>query len=221
MLLSASTGIAAPWAVYGIWADSWGGTAKLKEFYGCAFPIRQKGAFCMCSHVLPTTVSDDEILVIQHPTDSKCHKIISAQRHRKYDMAIFFTDLSVPYCLMHEGDELLLGEDVSAYGYYDWRRDGTNLLITPQFHKGYITATPRIGDGLSQLPLPWYQLSFPVPNGFSGSPLYHQIDNEGLKIVGMVNESKVTEISGVTLQLGRSYPSHLLTKHIDEILMAK
>jgi hypothetical protein len=65
MKLSMTSGIAAPWAIYGIEASSWGKDALLQRFYGCAFPLDEHGHFATCCHVLPDDVGADELLV-QH-----------------------------------------------------------------------------------------------------------------------------------------------------------
>ncbi len=200
-------GMCAPWAIYGVRSDSWGGKAIFKSFYGCAFPVSRNGVFCTCKHVIPEHIPDDEILVVQHPLDTKCHKVQKIQSDKVLDIAMFSVAVEVLYLPLHNS-ELPLGTDVFAMGYYDWTKNGQNLVIVPQLHKGHITATPRIDVGTCLLPNPWYQLSFPVLPGFSGSPLYMHSDNAyGFEIVGMVCESVVTELAGIRLQHGRAYPS--------------
>ncbi|MCM2307992.1 MAG: serine protease [Sulfuritalea sp.] len=202
MLISMMSGIAAPWAIYGIEASSWGSKAALRKFYGCAFPIDADGHFATCRHVLPREIDANEILVAGHLTLDKCFKVEEIRRHHGWDFAIFHCDTPTqfPYLWV---PELNLGDDVFAYGYHDWFLQDKELHIVPQLHKGHVTATPRIAVGTCAVPLPWYQLSFPTPPGFSGSPIYHEV-GDGCFAAGMIVESISSEFSGVPISSGKA-----------------
>ncbi len=202
MLLSMKSGIAAPWAIYGIDASSWGSKASVKRFYGCAFPIDAEGHFVTCRHVIPREVKADEILVAGHLTQDKCFKLEDVQNHPRWDFAIFRcnTPTLFPYLWV---PELNLGDDVFAYGYHDWSFHDKELHIVPQLHKGHVIATPRIDVGICPVPLPWYQLSFPTPPGFSGSQIYHEV-GDGCFAAGMIVESISSEFSGVPIVSGKA-----------------
>ena len=201
MLASMKSGDAAPWAVYSIDADSWGGEAQFQNFYGCAFPIDEDGHFATCRHVLEDQ-QESQMLVAQHPNQKKCFRLEDILMHEECDFAIFECDTPTLFPYVWE-PELYLGDEFFAYGYYDWIRKQSNLHIVPQIHKGYVTATPTVEAGTCAIPLPWYQLSFAVPSGFSGSPLYHEV-GEGCFAAGMIVESIQSEINEITITSGKA-----------------
>jgi len=193
--LPGETGIFAPFALYTIDPKSWGGKAYALRHLGCGFPVHPGGLLATCAHVVADVNSDKEMLVAQHPTEGVCHLIKKVTSHARGDFAVLELDCRfnvVPTAIL---GTLPLGVQSFSYGYYDYFIDNGEFNIIPQVYTGTITATPTRFKLPLQTKLPFYQLSFPCLPGFSGSPLYSQI-NDGHALSGMMfgNESsQITE----------------------------
>ncbi len=171
-----------------------GGKAFAKRLMGCAFPVGDNGTLATCRHCTDS-IEQDEILVVQHPTETICHRVESTSPHPRLDISFITISAKTPLWPSPILQELLLTVPVFAYGFYDHTIEQGELIAIPQAYSGTITATPRRSDSTLATLLPFYQVSFPTFPGFSGSPLYAEVSGS-YALAGMLfgnRSSKVVE----------------------------
>lgn len=193
-VIPGQSGLAAPFILYSITASSWGKKAFAKRLMGCAFPVCESGILVTCRHCTEN-ISEEELLVVQHPTETTCHRVESISSHPTLDVSFITISAKTPLWPSPILPELLLTVPVFAYGFYDHTIEEGNIFAIPQVYSGTITATPRRNDSKLGTLLPFYQVSFPTFPGFSGSPLYAEIPG-GIALAGMLfgnRSSKVVE----------------------------
>lgn len=192
-LIDGNTGLFAPFAVYTVKPESLGSNAYALRLLGCAFPVQRGGVLATCNHLLNNLNTKKEALVVQHPTESICHHVKVVDRHPKHDFAVLHIEATINSVPTAIRGELPLAVSSFAYGYYDCTIEDGKLTIIPQVFSGTITATPTKFKLKLQTVFPFYQLSFPCLPGFSGSPLYSDIQ-QGYALSGMVFGNERSEI---------------------------
>lgn len=212
-LIPGNSGLAAPYVVHTIDPASWGGKARVKRFLGCAFACSSDGLLATCNHVV-NDIAQDELLVVQHPTENLCYQPTIIGQHGKFDIAFLKLAIKTPHWPAPIMDELYLMTVVDSIGYYDTCIENYNLEIIAQAFSGTITATPRKSFGL-QTGLPFYQISFPALPGFSGSPLYADWKG-GSVLCGMIFENRSSKVVVRTIDEYKDDKMHFIEKSVRE-----
>ena len=85
---------------------------------------------------------------------------------------------------------VIMGTDVTSFGYYNDGKDGKNLALRYRFYKGYISFLGNKPDAQLRSKS-WCEVSFPSLSGFSGTPVFLS-GTDGL--VGMLYGGKESDI---------------------------
>ena len=211
-LISGLSGHIAPFLVYTITRSSWQKGSHAKRSMGCAFPANGDGLLLTCAHVV-RDIADDEMLVVQHPTENHCYRLESVVIHQKLDIAILTIAAKTPFWAQPIVAELPLAVNVFAYGYYDALIENNTVNIIPQVYSGTLTATPRRNDSGLATAMPFYQISFPTFPGFSGSPLYADVQG-GSVLCGMLFGNRSSKVVERVLDEYQDGKTHIIEKSV-------
>jgi hypothetical protein len=181
-----------------------GAQAYLTDFYGTAFFIDEVGNYLTARHVLEACQAQQGRLfglVIKNPHDAAQSMIvpigITENAPDPWDIAIGCTQTqSKTLFRWNEGDDAAAWQDVATFGYPQsaLRRDLDRFDVHLRCMKGYVL---RRLDGHEYGPsggqAQALELSFAVPTGLSGSPLFLTDAGEKHSLVGVCVSSHSSE----------------------------
>jgi hypothetical protein len=136
---------------------------KSLKFLGTAFFVSRKGDAITANHVLPEIAPGGRQKIfgaMVRDGATVFYKLVAAARFEASDFSLLRFDLKDCPFFELSFKEILIGTDVSAYGYgaHDLHGNGKELRLL----KGHVTMPVALGIG---------ELNFSVPGGMSGGPL--------------------------------------------------
>jgi len=158
------------------------------RYLGCGFFLNEDGYFATCAHVVKA-IKPGEGLGLMRANTNQVIFVQSVNSHSEFDFSILKVNYKPNHVLVFHENEVVTGNDVYAFGYYNSRRDGDDLKISFQIFKGYVSSE-WYHEGTLDAEKAVFQLSFPVLNGFSGAPLF--INQE---VCGMLFVNRETSIT--------------------------
>lgn len=178
--------------------------AYLTNFYGTAFFIDEAGRYITARHVLEACSKLPHLLfglVIKNSNDAERSMIVpigsTENAPDPWDIAIGSTNISSKTLFRwNEGADAASWQDVATFGYpvSALRRDLNRFDVHLRTMKGYVL---RRLDGHEYGPCggqaPALELSFAVPAGLSGSPLFLPEGGEKCSLLGVCVSSHESE----------------------------
>ncbi len=177
-------------------------TADIVRFHGSGFFIGNEGYFLSAKHVINT---DDLLKETQSNIFSafissnvnidsrEMKKIIAIEEHPKYDICIGKINHN-PSPFFDSIDQDAYGwEDAHCFGYPEDLNINHEQLYTfsPQHLKGYITRRVSENDLPGINVPPSHVLSFPIPKGVSGSPIFRIGKNKSLLGIALASHDSI------------------------------
>ena len=156
---------------------------KTTHFHGTGFFIGTEGYFLSAKHVINSqdfnrssaTISYG--IVLERDDNDRRQRfakdIRQLEEHTKYDIVIGKVDHS-PSLLFNSIENAYGWSDVLCFGFPETKKKdyANKYTLRPQFLKGHIVAQLKEED-LPDLNIPpSYELSFPIPKGVSGGPVF-------------------------------------------------
>ena len=159
---------------------------SVHQFHGTGFAIGSSGYFLSAHHVIEqrSVVAAQGhgyiAALVTNVRDGKRRwepvRVIEVERCQQKDVVIGKLERPLPGFFTSRNDDAYGWEDVHVFGYPDSLKSdfqtSTRLQFTPKFLKGYVTRRLESSDVLNAAWAPAYELSFPVPLGVSGSPVF-------------------------------------------------
>jgi hypothetical protein len=190
---------------------------KIVHFQGTCFTIGTAGFFLSAKHVINEQCfaqcpAGHALIGLAKPVDSggrrwTAAKITQIESHPACDVAIGKIDHAPPSFFTSHNQDAYGWEDVHVFGYPESRtRDRATGLyeFNPHFLKGYISRrldrkdVPQYG--------PSYELSFPIPLGVSGSPVFRRGPEHsllGIALASLESAISVHEVVEVDEKAGK------------------
>jgi len=160
-----------------------GSSRKPTHFHGTGFFIGTEGYFLSAKHVINnqdlnrcTSTVSYGIVLEKNDNDRRprfAKDIKQLEEHEKYDIVLGKVDHSPPP-LFNSIENTGGWSDVLCFGFPETKsRKNENIYtLRPQFLKGYVISQLQEED-LPNLSIPpAYELSFPIPKGISGGPVF-------------------------------------------------
>ncbi len=186
---------------------------SIVRFHGTGFMIGTDGYFLSARHVINeeclSRLSDQHVLAaIIKTTDNnervwKPARITNVEDHSSIDVVLGKIDHRPPPFFSSRRQVAYGWEDVHTFGYPDTRtRNPRNGLFefNPQFLKGYISRRVEATDPMVAPYGPSYELSFPIPLGVSGSPVFRLGEDHsliGIAVASLESSVSVHEYTSV------------------------
>ncbi|MBP0118345.1 MAG: trypsin-like peptidase domain-containing protein [Candidatus Nitrotoga sp.] len=189
------------------------GSASICEFFGTAFFINGNGVFLTASHVMDAAnksikMSGDFIGLCPRPIDGNVNvacRITSFDKAKSpYDICVGIVDANYPTLLTLADVPVDTWQDVTSWGYPGTAQNRTagEFWMYGRGFKGYIHRLATTGQ-MPGVPHPdAFEISFSVPQGLSGSPLFTQ-GPQMYSVIGVctgVNRGETTEYLSEELQ---------------------
>jgi hypothetical protein len=160
-------------------------SASVRRFHGTAFAFSRFGHFMTAAHVLRAALADAEQnggLIGAFPSSIQNGTSVSLATPvlefdyapGLHDVAIFRTQYCVNTWFRYQEQQIGFWQDVAAVGYPD-SITHPNILtyeVQQRAHKGYIQRIVPAGRETSRNHPNSFELSFPITEGLSGSPLF-------------------------------------------------
>ncbi len=168
----------------------------LYRYAGVAFYIGSNGLVATCAHIVES-LEEEEILMVK---DFNLNKFLEVQNivcHSSMDFAVGRIKVTgnryIPP-VKEQITEVIMGTDVTTFGFVSAGKKGEDIILQYRFLKGYIS---RLGDSTDSLKRSksLCEVSFPSLAGFSGAPVFLAGSNG---LVGMLygnNESSIEVFS--------------------------
>jgi hypothetical protein len=157
------------------------------HYHGTGFSVGIDGYFLSAHHVvnqdcLTTCAPGHYIaaLVIQGDGENRTYKaarILKTEQYQNTDIVIGRLDCGMLPFFTSRNSDAYGWEDVHVFGYPESRKKAPAadlFQFGPQFLKGYITRRLEAKDLMNPAWDPAYELSFPIPLGVSGSPVFRR-----------------------------------------------
>jgi hypothetical protein len=157
------------------------GELRVHHFHGTGFGIGDEGFFLSAQHVIAQADMASgalfaALLKVSKGTEWQPARIFQVEQCPGKDVVIGKLERSVPKFFSSANDDAYGWEDVHVFGYPEsLKLDSTTpglFQLKPKFLKGYVTRRLESEDVMSQVWAPAYELSFPIPLGVSGSPVF-------------------------------------------------
>jgi hypothetical protein len=158
---------------------------KIIHFHGTGFTIGTEGFFLSARHVinkdcLAACERGQSLIAPLKEVGSrgrswKIGNITEVETHPTSDVAIGKIDYRPPGFFSSKNQVAYGWEDVHVFGYPESRTRGRqtgDYEFNPHFLKGYVSRRLEIKDVPLRHYAPAYELSFPIPLGVSGSPVF-------------------------------------------------
>ena len=141
-------------------------------FLGTGFWINSTGHFLTCRHVFEA-LKQKQKPVIGQPFGDKSDSYIPICRWRAHpdiDIAIgeVVSKKKRPVLEKFEG-QIATGLEVEAFGFMGWSKSGQTISIDARLLRGHVSRMHSDPVGLPARSI--FEVSFPSPSGFSGTPL--------------------------------------------------
>ncbi len=153
--------------------DSSNVSAGINRFAGTGFFIGVGGLVATCSHIM-APLENNEMLMAYSIHQKKFFELKSIHCHAYMDFAIARIDVKdnkFLKLLSTKERPLVLGTNVSSFGYINAGRVGFDLRLEDKYFKGYISFIGNKPDA-SMRCRTVCELSFPSLTGFSGAPVF-------------------------------------------------
>ncbi len=192
-------------------------------FKGTGFLVG-KGVFVTCHHCVSAPLSEKDTYAAVLPIKFRPELLNDAPDAEYFVSTLYEVEqdptgldlatarISLDPALLHLADGgLLLGEDVSTYGYpltedLPHPEEGRRITINGRYLEGYRT-TAYDNDVPGYRSTPSYELDMPAPRGLSGAPVIRRGTSEVVGVVyGTKDTGTVEELSRVDPDTGEHTP---------------
>lgn len=165
---------------------------ELDRFAGTGFYIGADGLVATCSHIT-ASIKSDELLMAYDIHQKKFFDLTELNCHPLMDFAIARIGVKNNKSLKLLNTKkrpIVLGTNVSSFGYINAGRVGSDLRLEDKYFKGYISFIGNKPDS-SMKCRTVCELSFPSLTGFSGAPVFW--GDKGI-LTGMLYGNRETNI---------------------------
>jgi hypothetical protein len=161
---------------------------NLRRYLGGCFFVNSHGVVATCKHVV-AGVPEDERLAVIHPNyPDKRSGVIDVKPHPRMDITFgHAADIKTSGFLKpYDDGENLLGRDVVCWG-GEAIKHGDDIELVPRLLKGYVMRHwPQAPDWGALEALSVCELSFSIPEGYSGCPVLYQNERKrAVQLFGM------------------------------------
>lgn len=186
-----------------------GAEAHITEFKGTGFFIGTTGYFLTAKHVISQTLhsslKENERLValpLVNEDERRIQKVIQIENVEDgpngWDISIGKTSfVPKPFFSITDDSEVYGWNDVHSFGFpeYSTHDDAGKYLFLPNFLKGYVQNRIVRDSGFGPLKdALGYLISYPIPKGMSGSPVFQTGPKHSLVGVGLGSYETITVI---------------------------